>query len=174
MPEEWRPVAKHAGYEVSNRGRVRSLNRFIYDQRRNLHRLYPGRILTPVINGGYPRVKLGGAHNGIAIHRLVTEAFTGPCPANQEVRHKNGIKIDNRTNNLFYGTRRDNAQDRIKHGHQVDKRGVLHHNVRLTEPQVRTIRRSKKSLAVLAARYSVSPQQISKIKLRQRWRHLSR
>ena len=168
MSEMWMPIAGHEGYEVSSFGRVRSLNRMLSDGRR-----YPGKVLTPVMaDSGYLRVKLGGGHNGIGIHRLMAEAFLGPCPEGKEVCHNDGIKTRNRLSNLRYGTPSDNAQDRIKHGRQVDKRGELHHNAKLTSKQVRRIRASSAPLAVLATRYSMSKQQISKIRLGQRWGHL--
>lgn len=51
-----------------------------------------------------------------SIHSMVAEAFIGPCPSGQEVRHKNGKRDDPRASNLEYGTRSDNVRDAIKHG----------------------------------------------------------
>ena len=50
-------------------------------------------------------------------HRLVLEAFAGPCPAGLEARHlENGERRDNRPANLAWGTRREQAADRRRHG----------------------------------------------------------
>jgi hypothetical protein len=122
--EEWRAIPGHPGYEVSDLGRVRSLDRLIYDPRsettnRPAFRRYPGRVLTPVLNTGYMRVKLGGGHPGVPIHRLLALAFIGPCPPGEEVCHNDGDKLNTRRNNIRYGTRSDNALDRVKHGRQA-------------------------------------------------------
>jgi len=50
------------------------------------------------------------------VHQLVLEAFAGPCPAGQEVRHRNGRADDNRLENLHYGTRSANTLDKVAHG----------------------------------------------------------
>lgn len=51
-----------------------------------------------------------------SVHRLILEAFDGPCPDGMEARHLNGNKLDNRLRNLAWGTRKENMQDRTKHG----------------------------------------------------------
>lgn len=169
----WLPVPGYPGYEISSDGNVSSLDRIIYDPRWAKHRNYPGRILTPVkTKTGYLRVKLGGGHHGIGIHRLVAVAFIGPCPDGMQICHNDGDKTHNMVSNLRYGTPSDNAQDRIRHGHQVDKRGERHHGAKLTSKQVKAIRASDEPLKTLSMQYAISCQQISKIRLGQRWRHL--
>ena len=107
MDEEiWKtiPVPGFVYYEVSNLGRVRSY-------RRGADRmLKPG--LTSV---GYYSVALGRGNTKL-VHRLVAEAFIGPCPVGQEVRHKDGSRTNNRADNLEYGTRSENIADAIAHG----------------------------------------------------------
>src|SRR5262249_4354731 len=49
------------------------------------------------------------------VHRLVLEAFVGPCPPGMEARHVNGIKTDNRLVNLQWGTHRQNMRDKATH-----------------------------------------------------------
>lgn len=169
----WMPVHDHDGYEVSSDGKVRSLDRMIYDPRWKKYRKYPGRILVPIkTKAGYLRVKLGGSHHGAGIHQLVAAAFIGPCPDGMQICHNDGNKTHNKIGNLRYGTPSDNAQDRIKHGHQVDKRGEKHHGAKLTAGQVKAIRDSSEPLRILSMQYAISCQQISKIRLGQRWRHL--
>lgn len=60
---------------------------------------------------GYWRVKIGG--RPVPVHQLVMLAFTGPCPAGQEVRHLNG-QDDNRWVSLCYGTHAENERDKLR------------------------------------------------------------
>lgn len=114
-PEEWRPVVGLEGsYEVSNRGKVRSLDRVIED-RRGVRRRVSGRTLKPGTNQGYFCVSLAGHTR--SVHQLVLEAFVGPYPSKtHEVCHNNGDKTDNRLENLRYGTRSENTLDMVRHG----------------------------------------------------------
>jgi len=50
------------------------------------------------------------------IHRLLLEAFVGPCPNGCEALHINGDRIDNRLENLRWGTRLENVADMVRHG----------------------------------------------------------
>jgi len=44
------------------------------------------------------------------LHKIVAEAFLGPCPAGQVVDHVNENKLDNRADNLEYVTRPENSR----------------------------------------------------------------
>jgi len=123
--ERWKPVVGYEGlYEVSDQGRVRSLDRW-YDRpasRRKpkpWRRCYPGQMISVAPNGaGYPRVNLhrNRKREEKLVHWLVLEAFVGPCPAGEEGLHGNDIKTDNRLSNLRWGTRSDNVKDAIRNG----------------------------------------------------------
>lgn len=120
MTEAWRPVVGWEGlYEVSDAGRVRSLDRIVdYPDRRRSY-LKPGRVLRPSTgSAGYPTVILcgSGRHQHGRIHVMVLEAFVGPRPAGCEVRHLNGVRNDNRLANLAWGTPTENTMDRVLHG----------------------------------------------------------
>lgn len=119
MNEEWRPVVSYEGwYEVSNRGRVRSINRVGVHPKSGPSK-YAGRILK--INpreSGHCYVSL--ARNGLVavlgVHRLVLEAFVGPCPDGMEGCHNNGDPANNRVENLRWDTHANNMHDVIEHG----------------------------------------------------------
>ena len=110
--EVWKDIKDYEGlYQVSNIGRVRSLDRNIKMD----GWIYPakGKMLKPIFaTHGYRRVDL--SENGISkqnlIHRLVATAFI-PNPDNKpQVNHINGIKDDNRVKNIEWVTPRENAQ----------------------------------------------------------------
>lgn len=89
-PERWLPVPGWEGlYEVSDLGRVRSLPR-----PGGNNRLYGGKLLKPHVHKGYPMVPSagGGERTMTQVHRLVLEAFTGPCPAEIRSRYSAGLK----------------------------------------------------------------------------------
>lgn len=117
--EEWRPVLGAEGmYEVSDHGRVRSLDRVI--MRSNARPLRcPGMVLTSWLNdNGYPTVSatVDGKNRPTAVHGLVAAAFLGPRPPGMEVCHGDGVKTNSHVSNLRYGTRSDNIRDSIRHG----------------------------------------------------------
>lgn len=103
--EEWRDVRGFEGsYQVSNMGRVRSLDR--YD---GLGRLVKGRMLYPSLNKGrgYLRVSFSDGHRNYKhyeVHRLVALHFVPGYQEGLVVNHKNEIKTDNRADNLEWCT----------------------------------------------------------------------
>ncbi|WP_423227425.1 NUMOD4 motif-containing HNH endonuclease [Mycolicibacterium fortuitum] len=118
-PEEWRPAVGHEGaYEVSDQGRVRSLDRMV--QNRLGHMVhYRGQLLKPRASG--PRGKqylMVSMTNGAPakVHHLVAAAFIGPNPGGMHVCHNDGNRWNNRAENLRYGTASENNFDIVSHG----------------------------------------------------------
>lgn len=108
--ETWLPIPDYEGlYEVSDLGRVRSLPR----------PYCRGRILRETSHSRR-YLQVGLSQNGVAktrlIHQLVMEAFVGPCPGGQEIRHLDGTRSNNALTNLTYGTPHENQQDSLRHG----------------------------------------------------------
>lgn len=119
--EVWKNVQGYEGfYQVSNLGRVRSLDRTIIDSI-GRNRLYKGKLLKPIIDShGYFEVRLckGTNRKPPHIHRLVAQAFLPnpkklPC-----INHIDENKQNNAVSNLEwcsykynnnYGTRTDRA-----------------------------------------------------------------
>ena len=103
--EEWKAISNYEGfYEVSSLGRVRSLPRNGTVKRIN--------ILTRQLNKrGYPRIQLSktGLQKTLLVHRLVAQAFLGPCAEGYEVNHKDFDRANNTLSNLEYLTHQQNG-----------------------------------------------------------------
>ena len=120
--EEWRDIAGYEGlYQVSNMGRVRSLDRVV--ECVDSIRCYKGRMIKPVTqNNGYLCVGLcnAGDFKRYFIHRLVANAFLTNDHNYPDVNHKDENKTNNvpsnlewcdKTYNNNYGTRKQRAND---------------------------------------------------------------
>jgi hypothetical protein len=118
MIEEWRAVVGFEGsYEVSNLGRVRSVDRIeiwvrtIRGQQIIGERKFKGKLLTPTAKAaGHMHLSLGRG-NRVYVHHLVLEAFVGPAPARHECLHWDDHPENNRLDNLRWGTRAENLAD---------------------------------------------------------------
>jgi NUMOD4 motif/HNH endonuclease len=107
--ESWKAVAGFEGfYEVSDMGRVRSLDRVTPASGGT--RFSKGRILAlhPAGKGYcYVFLKRGGKQYSCGVHRLVARAFN--CPGTgPEVNHRDLDKTNNRPGNLEWVTRKGN------------------------------------------------------------------
>jgi len=107
------------GYEVADDGTVWSSVGVGYKP----PRLGPRHQLKGhVLKSGHIVVNLGrGNKNARLVHRLVLEAFVGPCPEGMECRHIDGNPANNRLENLTWGTRQDNRLDDIINGTMPQK-----------------------------------------------------
>lgn len=120
--ERWLPVVGYeTSYEVSDTGKVRSKARLDSRGRRRREKLLSPRP-QPF---GHQTVALftNGARRSFLIHRLVLEAFVGPCPEGMEACHWNGVPSDNRVKNLRWDTRAANVADSVRVGthHMANK-----------------------------------------------------
>ena len=137
MIEEWRPVVGYEGlYEVSNTGKVRSLDRYVKNG--CSYRLHKGKVIS-LLKGEYGYIQVNLYYNGKNykkyVHRLVAEAFL-PNPDNlPQVNHKDEVKSNNCVDNLEwcsakynvnYGTRKDKVRETaIKNGYWTGLRSGL-------------------------------------------------
>lgn len=118
--EIWKPVVGYEGsYEVSNMGRVKSLSRDVRSGQggRGWTRTVT-RLRRPVKAQGYQAVGLhkDGCQRVSLVHRLVLEAFVGPCPDGMECCHADGCRDNPRLDNLRWDTHHGNVQDAVRHG----------------------------------------------------------
>lgn len=169
--ERWHPVVGYVGlYEVSDRGRVRSLDRVDSAGRQRR-----GRYLRGTRDSyGYLHVNLcrDGAPYQTTVHNLVARAFLGAPEPDQEVRHLNGTPANNRVENLAWGTPRENSLDRRMHG--TDNRGERHPLARLDDAAVRAIRMGAHGtdIPAVAKLFGVSGTTVRLLVRGKRWSHV--
>lgn len=113
--ETWKDIDGCPGYQVSNLGRVRSFWKrtgtppwALWDTPQRILRAWGE---TRKSGGCYLFVNLGTGKTAVRIHKLVADAFLGPCPNGMEICHNDGDSTNNRANNLRYDTRRGNMMD---------------------------------------------------------------
>lgn len=174
--ERWLPAVGYEGlYEVSNHGRVRSLDKVVrgsYGSKmlkrscvRKLHKTKDGYMSLQLMKDGKRRYRL--------VHRLVLESFVGPCPPGYECRHfPDKDPANNRLTNLSWGTPQQNGRDKTTHGTGV---GEHNHKSRLTEEQVLEMRRLGAQgvrNVDLAPMFDVDVVTVSHVLVGRTWRHL--
>lgn len=125
--EEWKDVFGYEGmYQVSNLGRVRSINRIVA-QRGRTKTVYSGHRKSYILkqgvqNNGYSVVWLckDGKKEAKTVHRIVASAFCkNDAPdIKTDVNHKDG----NKQNNCFWNLEWCSKSDNIKHAYKYLKR----------------------------------------------------
>lgn len=182
MAEEWKAVKGFPLYEVSNLGRVKSLQR-IYG--RTAHhgaiqsvvwkeRIINGWLRRPRKDHSYSSVYVALRENGnthqIKVAHLVLEAFVGPRPEGTEACHNDDNPRSNILSNLRWGTHKSNVADMWRNGRGSKppiRYGERHHKATLSDIQVLEIRFSSLRhhgwIAQLARKYRTSETTIRRI-----------
>lgn len=93
--ELWKDIEGYEGrYQVSNEGRVKSLD-FVVIRKNGRQHTIKGKILSQYIDDrGYLRCGVG------KIHKLVAEAFVSNPNGYRTIHHKDHNKLNNNANNL--------------------------------------------------------------------------
>lgn len=180
MTEQWKPVLGYEDlYEVSNLGRVRSLDRVecVPDKNGVYHeRIRKGRVLKPNYDGrgNYLHVSLRRSGSGISrnVHRMVAQAFVPNPDGYKEVNHKDEDKTNNRADNLEWCSHLYNNQ----YGTKADaSKGERNSQAKITRETVLEIRSLFKDgdpvygLTPLAKRYGLSVSHTCAIIKGNRW-----
>ena len=184
MNEIWLGVVGLEGrYEVSDFGRIRSLPRLVKNRYGLVN--YKGyKYLKPYPSG--IKNSRGSYHLHLrlydenlkvlhkTIHRLVLEAFVGPCPDGMQCCHNDGDPTNNHVENLRWDTAKENMKDRERHGRH-DK-GSSSVKAKLTESDIPVIRRllmrPDRSMNAIAVRYKVNVATIRDIRDGKTWKHV--
>jgi hypothetical protein len=176
--EEWRPIPRAPGYEISNFGNVRSVDRSIV--RTNGHGPYVQRSKGKPLKASescYGYLVISCNRRQRPVHILVLEAFKGPKPSSRhQTRHLDGNKMNNHWRNLEWGTPKENSEDRVLHGTQSHLRGEELSSAKISEEQVRQLRlvyrkRGRRHVP-LGESFGLNRKEIWNICNRRRWSHV--
>lgn len=177
--EIWKDIDGFEGYyQVSNMGRVKSLDRFVKHNWGG-YKLNKGKILKSYSKNGtnYEFVVLcvKNKRRMKSVHRLVAEAFM-PNPENKpEVNHISGSKIDNRIQNLEWCTRSENQLHAFANNLKCSN-GTKHSQHKLSNEDIIFIRSLESNWSAtqsdLADLFGVSRASIGDIWSSRTWKHI--
>ncbi len=117
---------------------------------------------------GYPTITRNGKFQHII--RYLYERRHGKLPPGQVARHTCDNRLCIRVEHAIPGTIQDNIKDRDLRGRTA--RGTKNGSAKITEDDVRYIRKSKKPRAVLAEKFDLHPVYVSAIRGRRVWKHV--
>lgn len=161
--EKWKIVPSIPVLLASNLGRIKRLETSRVYKRNKL------RLGYVQIGFSYKSKKMAKL-----VHRLVAEAWIGPCPKTYQVNHKDGNKLNNTIENLEYVTPSENDKHAYKTGLKNAK-GSKNGRSKLTEEDVLEIRRLRKqhvSLENIAKLFDITKHHCQAIICREYWTHI--
>lgn len=172
MDEIWKTIPGFSTYQVSNTGKIRSLN---YKKSKKI------KELKPAVDGGYLKTMIlsdNKIYDTVRIHRLVALTFLGE--SNLEVNHIDGNKLNNSIDNLEYCTRSENLKHAFRIGLEKPMKGMNNVTSKLTDDQVLEIRAYAlkhgrlKNRKELAKKYNVCESTLKDIVSQRRgnWSHI--
>lgn len=174
--EVWENVVGYEGlYQVSNLGRIKSLERKI-TREKNGFWIQPERILKNTVEvNGYEAVSLykNGKVKRLKVHRIVSQSFLENFNNKPCVNHKNGIKTDNRVQNLEWVTSSENTIHAFKNGLLKPLRGSFNGSSKLTLDQVNQIREminENCKIMLIMETFSISRTQVQRIRNYECWK----
>lgn len=174
MIETWKAVVGFEGlYEVSDWGRVRSIDRVRHVVRRlsdgrevHSNRHLRGVMLKPgTVESGHQLVVLGKGNSRL-VHSLVLTAFVGPRPAGSDSCHEDGDPANNNLLNLRWGTRSDNVRDMLSHGRT--RSGLCTDDVARMKSMFSTMSNSQ-----IADIFGITTGNVCSIRNGHTWRHVA-
>lgn len=174
--EIWKPVQNaESFFEVSSKGNVRSINRFLIDTKGRKFFKKSLMLIKHVDRKGYLYVNLriNTLLKKKKVHRLVAEAFIENPENKPQVNHINGIKTDNKVENLEWVTSKENIRHSILKNLTKNK-GEDNNKAKLSKEKVLKIRELKKEMSItqLALLFNVHHSTIGSIINYKTWKHI--
>lgn len=165
--EGLRAISGHDGYFVSAAGEI-FCTRPINGKGTATYPLRPVKLLLGT--NGY--LQFGADKKKLRVHRVVAEAFLGPCPEGCEVAHKDGNQANNAASNLEYVPH--SVNEKMKRLHGTAPIGSKNGASKLSQAQVDDIvdrvRNGKRGTArQVAQEYGISESLVSMLVSGKRW-----
>lgn len=167
MKEIWKDIPGYEGYyQISNLGRVKSLNRIVIGGRGNVERSLKGGVMALNYKNNYALAHLNirKTRKAFLVHRLVATAFIPNPYALPEVNHLDFDRRNNHQLNLEWVDRKGNRAHSKRHGRNLKP------YTKLNPEAVRDIRKMELSLDQYAINYGVTAQAIGNAQIRKTWR----
>lgn len=164
----FREVPGHPKYAADTDGNVWRYRRYSKT---------PWLKLKPSEWGGHLQVGLWSSNSSknMYLHRLILMTFRGaPFPGAEGCHFPDPAVANNRLRNIRWGTRSENLMDRIAHG--SGNRGERHNCAKLTEADIREIRRLRRGgmrVREIAPRFGISSDYIYDIARGKAWPHVA-
>lgn len=179
----WKPVVGYEeNYEVSNLGRIKSLIKVRWLEKRGIHEsddIYMAQNVSR-LNRSYISLNKKGVQKNYSVHRVVAFAFLEnpndyPC-----INHIDGNPQNNNLSNLEWCDHSYN----MRHAYEIGIRfgttskGSSNNKAKLNADKVRCIRKWRRSnpsfftVSRLAECYGVSPKTIKLVENRTYWKHV--
>lgn len=183
MEELWKPVANYEGlYEVSNLGRIRSVDHFelINSKGGHVHKRFrKGQVLVQSFDGSghylHVRLQKNGLGKSRNVHRIVAETWIPNPNMFPEVNHIDENKCNNSVENLEWCDRKYNNNYGSKLG---STRGAKNPQNKFSEETITALKSEyipndpEHGLTPLAKKYGISVSHVCSIIKGRRWEWL--
>lgn len=165
IKEKWKLVIGFEGsYEVSNLGRIKSLQRWTVGEHIVPIRLWRGYCMVQLWKNNKNYVR--------RVHRLVALSFIPNLENKPQVNHKDGNKLNNTLPNLEWMTSSENHQHAYDNKIRVIPKGEENPQSRLTEKKVHKIKQlisKKMAYRLIAIKFKISKSYVSAINNGRSW-----
>ena len=180
--EEWKFIKGFKNYQISNIGRVRTLDKKVNVNRggKTFKKFYKGKIKTlKKDTSGYLFTDLwkNGKCKFVKAHRLVLCAWSDKSyKYKKQVNHRDCNKLNNHIDNLEWATPKENIKHAEINGLRTHHKGSKCYNSKLLEKDISIIRNKfngvRGDLSKIARLYNVAPATIRDIIRKRTWKHL--